>query len=218
MTRIWGAALVAIPWVSPPPCIDGKLDDSAWDRAPAISLRLMGSGEPPSRPTRARLAWRAQTLFVGFECRDDEPRSTLTMRDAPLWQEEVVELFLAPDAAAKLYLEIEVNPGGVLYDAWVDASSGRPALEGSTDFDLDGLQWAAARSESGWTAELAVPLDRLPHPRAPRMLLNLTRIERPDSARVEYQTWAPTRRWFHEPERWLPVELDPAPSQDHSGF
>ena len=208
--RIWGTALVSIPWIPDPPAIDGALDDAVWRAAPEIALRVMATGARPTRPTRARLAWSHAKLFVSFDCLDPRPFATLTERDAPLWREEVVELFLCPDSGSHRYLEIEISPTGVVYDAWVDATSGRPILEGSTDFDLEGLTASVARSEGGWRAEISVPLDELPDPIAHEMRLNLTRIERPADDAIEYQTWAPTQRWFHEPERWPTVELGPA--------
>ncbi len=208
---IWGTALVSIPWISAPPQIDGRLDDATWRGAPEISLRVMATGARPGRPTRARLAWNQAMLFVSFDCSDPDPRATLAERDAPLWREEVVELFLAPESGVHRYLEIEISPTGVLYDAWVDATSGRPVLEGSTDFDLERIETAVARSDTGWSAEISVPLDALPHPITSEMRLNLTRIERPSENEVEYQSWAPTQRWFHEPERWPTVELEAQP-------
>jgi hypothetical protein len=67
-----------------------------------------------------RLAAGAHALFVRFDCRDPQARATFTARDAPLWQEDAVEVFLAAGVAdPETYIELEVNPLGALFDARV---------------------------------------------------------------------------------------------------
>lgn len=77
-------------------------------------------------PTVVRLGWTPALLLVRFDCVDLEPWATLAGRDEPLWQEEVVELFLAAgEADPATYVELEVNPLGALFDGLI----ANPGLE-----------------------------------------------------------------------------------------
>ena len=110
---------------------------------------------------------------------DDDIRATHTRRDAPLWEEEVVELFLDPWGADAIYVEIEVSPANVVFDALIV----NRARDGELARDLDALRgWrchglrTAARVDGvlnggpvsrGWEVEIAIPMRQLaPQPPA----------------------------------------------------
>jgi len=187
--------------------VDGRMDEPAWARVEPVHLSLLGSSALPTRPTEVRVLPGPDRLWIGFLCTDPLPFSTFLERDDPLWQQEVVEVFLEPVRGSLRYLEIEVSPEGVLFDAWVDGSGGRPRLEGSTDFDHVGLKARAFVVPDSWSVEIEIPLEGLPDPVGDVVGLNLTRIERIDSNRIEYQSWADMDRWFHEPSRFRDLEL-----------
>ena len=91
--------------------IDGRPDEAAWERAPEIPLRFDGVGNPVS-PTRAsaRFLWDGKELFVAMTAQDRDVGSTLTGRDARLWEEDVLELFIKPLESSPLYYEFEFSP------------------------------------------------------------------------------------------------------------
>ena len=63
-----------------------------------------------------RLAWDERALHVRFDCADRDAWGTYRERDDPLYEEEVVEVFLAPgEADPRRYVELEVSPAGVLF-------------------------------------------------------------------------------------------------------
>mgnify|MGYP003412305285 FL=1 len=82
---------------------------------------IRADGRSPVRgQTRVELAGDEERFSVHFHCSDDDAWGTYTERDAPLWQQEVVELFLAAgEAVPARYFEFEVSPAGVLFDALV---------------------------------------------------------------------------------------------------
>lgn len=201
-------------------------------RSDSIDLVRAIDGDAPTWPTRVEVTWNTSGLGVRFECRDDLAWATFTERDAPLWQEEVVEVFLAPGLDDPLdYLEIEVNPLGALFDARVSNPDGyRGTMRVDETWNWPGIQWRAGRlgDRQDWWAELSLPwrgLGLRSMPRAWRV--NFLRVERPrgapgsgdgpaDGSEDEYSAWSPTRvvpADFHRPERFGLMVLDSAATE-----
>lgn len=194
--------------------LDTALAPRAWRSIPAAALVRAEDGGAPAQRTALRLGWTPDALFARFDCEDSRPWATLRRRDAPLWQEEVVELFLAAGANAPAeYVELEVNPLGALFDARiVNPRLDRTDLQADTTFDWPGIRWeaGAAADGTGWWAALALPWWGLPGaapPARPGTVLraNLYRIDRPADGPVEHTAWSPTFEIpadFHRPRRF----------------
>jgi hypothetical protein len=184
-----------------------------WQEIAALPelARSDGSG-PAEQATRVRLAWDDAALYVRFEAEDRDAWGTLAQRDAPLYQEEVVEVFLAAGAEPpRDYFELEVSPLGVLFDARVSNPTGRRAdLVADTSWDCPGLRWQAGRGgeRQDWWAALAIPWQAVATaggelPRVWRA--NFYRIERPRDGAAELSAWSPTfvsPADFHRPDRF----------------
>lgn len=184
--------------------------ERAWAAGRALApLRRAQDGAEPDQSTLVRVAHDGDVLFVRFDCEDREAWSTHLQRDAPLWEEEVVEVFLAPgeDDPAR-YVEIEVNPGGAIFDALVDnPDARRETLRVDSDWNAAGLAVRVSRPEARiWRAELALPWrDLSPGPPPPVWRANFFRIDRPRSAPPEFSCWSPTLTDppdFHKPARF----------------
>jgi len=170
------------------------------------------TGARPRRATRVELHDDGGHLVARFTAESPEPRATLTARDAPLWREEVVELFVAGGRATpQRYAEFEVNPLGALFDALVDSPHGdRTGMRVDPAWDCRGLTVAARidRDALCWHAELALPWREIPGfaPGLREYRLNCYRIDRPhDGAAAEYSAWSPTLAApadFHRPARF----------------
>jgi len=170
-------------------------------------------GGAPALATRVELLDDGENLDVRFDCDDPEPWSTLTARDAPLWQEEVVELFVAPGAETpRRYVELELNPAGALFDAVVDSPRGdRNGMHVDLDWSCAGLETKVlSRPDgSGWSARFVVPWRALAGhadlARATTWRANFFRIDRPRDAPAEFSAWSPTGvrpADFHRPARF----------------
>lgn len=202
--------------------VDGKLDEGVWEKAQAVTLSLRG-GEKPNQATTVRMLWDEHYLYFSWDCVDSHIWSTMTVRDMPLYNEEVVEVFIDADSDRFGYVELEVNPLGALWDGFIlnhGLVDGRVKLTGILAWNSNDIRWAAwprgtvndpSDSDNGWSAEMAVPLaDIYSAPNNPpldgdRWLINFYRIDLPDGAgqRGEAQTWSPVSgRTFHDPAQF----------------
>lgn len=196
-----------------PPRVDGRLNDPAWRRSVPLMLVDNQTGRPPAQKTDVRLVRAADTLYVAFSCADTDITATMTRRDDNLWREEVVEVFLDPTGEGREYLEIEVNPLGAVFDAWIRYDTAID-FESALMFDLKNLNVAVRMDgtlkdripDTGWTCEMAIPLRELPARPGRAARINLTRIDRIGGRHV-YDAWSPTRKWFHVPEKFGRMKL-----------
>jgi len=185
---------------------------SATDRLvalPALKLRDARTGGPPRFATAVRVGRRGEALCVRFDARDDEHAgivATHRERDAPLWEEDVCEIFLAPDGdSPRCYFELEINPLGTLFDARVESPElVRSSKRVDTSWDCPGLSSRVAVRPGLWSASLTIPLAPLCGGRIPSTWrANFFRIDR--GAEDEFTAWSPTFADppdFHVPERF----------------
>jgi hypothetical protein len=199
------------PRLAPPRLAEAPLSADAtsefWSGVAPAALRDVVTGAAPVQSTDVRVAATESALRVLFTATDHFPWATLTERDAPLYTEEVVEVFLDPVGDLGAYFEIEVNPLGTVLDLLIRRN--RRGLLKDFRWQCEGLKNAVGRTEAGWSAELAIPWKGLnveaPTPGA-KWRANFTRIDRPRGAPRELTAWAPTgRALFHVPEAfgWL---------------
>lgn len=198
-----------------------------WEEIPALSpLVLVDGSGAPEQATTVRLAWDEEALHVRFDCADRDAWGTHERRDDPLYEEEAVEVFLAPEApeapqapeaageeGPRVYFEFEVSPRGVLFDARVhNPRSRRSDMRTEVEWDCPGIRWQAGRhaEREDWWAVLAIPWAGIGG-RAGRWRANFYRIERPrDGAPPEFSAWSPTLTTpadFHKPARFGVLEL-----------
>ena len=184
-------------------------DAAAWRKLEAQPLRETMTGGMPSQATTVRVGWSAEELRVLFHCEDAHIFATRTQRDAPLWEEEVVEVFVDPIGDLAAYFEIEVNPLNAVLDLVLRRN--RSGFVSNVAWNCDGLRTAAQRTATAWTAELAIPFRSLvaepPH-LGSQWRANFLRIDRPPGVARELTAWSPTgRSHFHVPERFGVIEF-----------
>ena len=157
-------------FTSDPIEIDGRSDEVAWGQAPEIELRFDGLGNPVS-PTRAsaQFLWDGKNLYVAITAQDRDVSSTLSHRDARLWEEDVLELFIKPMESSSVYYEFQFSPTNQIFDAyWVKRGT---ALDEATPWNsrlrvavlVEGTLNQSEDDDQGWTVELALPLADLYH-------------------------------------------------------
>jgi len=165
-----------------------------WQQAVPISFCTdwQGLHEDPALLTQVRALWSTRTLFLRFDCRFRELHvfedAAPNGRRDRLWERDVVEAFLQPDAARERhYKEFEVSPNGM----WIDLDifpGGRSDLSSGMERSafVDETRWQ-------WAAELAIPLASLAASVSPGAIwrANFYRVEGRQEPR-QYLAWRPT--------------------------
>ena len=187
-----GEFAIEDPWLLPP------------DTSP-ISLVRSSDGSRLRLATSVALYYDATRLYVLFEGEDDHIVATNTENDAPLYEEDVVEVFIAPEKKER-YFELEVSPTGTVFDAVIDSPDGvRDTMKADVDWECRDLFVAVryervirqqSRENARFSTVLAVPFTSLatatPTPRD-SWAANFFRIDRHPRG-DEFAAWRPTGR------------------------
>ncbi len=198
-----------------PITLDGKLDEPAWRMARPTRPFVTPGGErlSPSALTQARLTWDDENLYVAFKTRDGDIWSDLKGRDATLWKQDVVEIYLDPGADGKDYLELQVSPTGEIFDALFTSRRKPDWPEAAKNLTLAGMRVAVdaqgsvnrrddGQRDQGWTVEVAIPFADIPGVGKPpadktAWAMNLYRIDVNKGRRGTMGAWAPAGGDFH---------------------
>lgn len=189
----------------------GDFEHAAWGAARPASVARYWSGEeaPVERRAEARLVWTDAALGVRFEYRQAEPfvlsaAPRLDRKTLGLWDRDVCEIFVAPDAnAPERYFEFEAAPTG----EWLDLAVHLTARGRETDWHFRSGMTAAARVEGERVLiAMRIPwkgLGRVPRA-GDRWRVNLFRCVGAGDTRG-YVAWQPTHTpepSFHVPEKF----------------
>ena len=210
------------PKAAAAPVIDGQLDDAAWEKAPVAQLKGSYDGRPTQLRTLARVTWDDQFVYLAFDCEDPDAWGTLTKRDDPIYNEEVVEAFFDANGDGRTYNELQVSPNNVQFDAaFVAYRSDLEAAKAwqssfTTAVKVTGTVNDPSDQDERWTAEMRIPISELmevpsvpPRP-GDRWRFNLYRLEHLGRRQVEGQAFSPLFKGdFHHLPRFGWLEFAP---------
>lgn len=199
---------IASKVVGAEPVVDGR-DDPAWAAAKPVQFASNWRGETTGVGTTARFLWSAKGLYARFDLSQaglhTDTARPITEERAKLYEEDCVELFLAPNAAKKTaYAELEIGPYGHFLDLWVDREAKKSDVAWSADAQIattrDPLKHLAIVEVLVAAREIRAAL--VPGAHLP---MNLFRMEgvKGDSGGRKYLAWSPTNTKtpnFHVPE------------------
>ena len=203
---IWKVVAEPLAWMA----LDADaLMDVDWAPVEPLPPFVCSDGTGPAeQQTTLRIVASTTRLCARFDCEDHDIWATMVRRDDPIYDEEVVEVFLAPGTEDPVdYYEFEVSPDGVLFDATIfNPDSDRFTMKGDPSWNCAGISWSARRwdAENRWHVVLTVPWSGLGCGTAPprNWRANFFRIERPRDAEPEFSCWRPTNvspADFHKP-------------------
>jgi hypothetical protein len=177
------------PWTTPSLCSPVRLRRATDAAAPRLSTSVA--------------AWFDEDyLSLLFSATDDFVLATHLEHDAPLYDEDVVEAFIAPDDL-KRYFEIEVSPRGTVFDARIESPHGeRRTMHVDRAWTCEGLFTAVRRvtessGESSVDTLVRIPffaLERVVPGDGETWRANFFRVDRHPSFGDEFSAWQPTLR------------------------
>jgi Domain of unknown function (DUF5916) len=147
------------------PTVDGRLHDAAWTGATQITAFTQAEpqeGILPSEPTTGLLLYDADFLYIGLRAFDAEPNRIVAktrQRDSSLDGDDFFAVTLDTFLDRRHGYYFQINPLGTQRDGLIapDTNTEEDALPYQADWD--GIWYAAAViDETGWTAELAIPV------------------------------------------------------------
>lgn len=196
---------------------NGELDEPVWQTTKPVWLEYTteDSSARPELATAVRALWSSEYLYLAYEA----PFTKLTVFDPPptegerfnmsekgvsLWDRDVVEVFIASDAAnLRRYTEFQVAPTNEKLDLRLDL----PARDFAWS---SGFQSAVKvdKQAKRWICELRIPLKSLAATQpqtGTQWRLNFFRCDRANDA---FLAWNPTLTGsFHVPEKFGVLEF-----------
>jgi hypothetical protein len=148
--------------INEPIRVDGVLDEAVWGRAAVLSDFVQFEperGAPSTVRTAVRILYDGAAVYFGFENTDPEMgkiAARISKRDSDLTEDDAVAVCLDTYGDRRACYFFVTNLLGTQYD-------GRFTDNGlTTDSTWDGVWKSVARkTETGWTAEIAIELSSL---------------------------------------------------------
>lgn len=152
---------------APAPAIDGRLDDAAWQHAPAYErfAQFLPADKQAARwRTTVQVLVTADALVFGIRAWDPEPgriRAPLARRDQVKADQDYVSIFIDPVGHRRTAQYVRVSAAGGIEDGLFAAEE--DSEDAAPDFDIEA---AATRLPDGYSIELRWPLAALRFPHA----------------------------------------------------
>ena len=187
--------------------VNGDLSKKEWVNAEKVSFVDVVTGGKPQRETTAMLLWDENYIYVAFDCIDDYIKASMMDYNQPLYNEDVVEIFIDDDSDRRTYIEIEVNPNNAVlhYEIHNNGSN-------KTSFArIEQKIISAVKKEKGRTTyEIAIPTSEFLNPikSCVKWNFNLYRIDRGNDGFDEYTAFSPPGEVnYHKPECFVTIEF-----------
>jgi hypothetical protein len=144
------------------PVIDGVLDEAVWVNAPSAGDFIQfvpNNGQPASMKTIVRVLYDDQFIYFGFLAYDPAPQ----MIQLGTGKRDGLASSTGTDSVTVMLDTFDDNQTGYFFRTNIDGvqHDGRITDNGrADDIRWDGIwQSAGSRSEEGWSAEIAIPLE-----------------------------------------------------------
>lgn len=153
--------------------IDGLATDAAWQRAPwtedFVDIESGASRGNNHKRTRCKMVWDSTFLYVLAELQEEDVWANINAQDAPVFQNNALEIFINPDGSTFNYFEFQINAIGAVWDLYMPRPY-RSGGRGLSSWDIKGLKKAVhiagtlnqpGDKDTSWTVELAIPFSSL---------------------------------------------------------
>ena len=181
--------------------IDGVLQEPDWEKAVSTTGFICDrTGDFATNQTFVKILYDNEFLYIGLVAMEPSPgklSARQTMRDAAVWQDDDMEIFIDPAGTGENYYHFVVNPKAVIYDARCVPDSFDPG------FNAD-CQVAGRILDDRWVLEMKIKAASLDAKiaRGGIWKMNVGRCRRPGGG--EISSWADDGA-FHQPAGFRPV-------------
>ena len=149
--------------------IDGKMDESVWEKAQWTNYFVDIEGDLRPKPyykTRAKMLWDDQYFYIAAKLEEEHIWAKLRQRDTVIFYDNDFEVFIDPDGDTHKYYEFEMNAFNTQWDLVLTKpyrDDNNVALNG---WDIKGLKTAVdirgtinnpEDKDEYWTLEIAFP-------------------------------------------------------------
>jgi hypothetical protein len=182
--------------------------------AEMVSFADTVSGEAPSQKTGAALIYDSNSLYALYVCEETLPLAVYRKHDEPLYEENVVELFIDTLGTGKVYYELEVNPLNARFDAIIINDFGTNGarrgkrFQGFTDWNPSSFESRSFVEDKKWRVILKIDFADLfianpaPPSKGDKWRGNMLRIDY-DGKTQQFHAWSPNYvSDFHCSERF----------------
>ncbi|MES2892198.1 MAG: carbohydrate-binding family 9-like protein [Bacteroidota bacterium] len=152
--------------------IDGKPQEASWNKVDWSEYFIDIEGANKTAPrykTRFKLLWDTSTLYVLVDLEEPNLWASIHKRDAIIYQDNDIEIFIDPDGDTHEYYEVEINAHNTVFDLFMprpyrnggrarigwDAAGFRSAVQ------LKGTLNKPGDKDDSWQVEMAIPFRAL---------------------------------------------------------
>ena len=207
--------------------VDGKATEQSWKAAKRVGRFVTWDGKQHPDITDCKIVWDEKGLYILFVCRDADIQASLRRHDDPLWEEDVVEVFIDADGDEKTYIELVVNPLNTTFDNYLlrnPRENKRAAIHCwtcpglTTSVTVEGSvrkpqDTGRIDGDKQWIVEMRIPFSSFvltagPSGKPPQdgdvWRMALTRYDRPEAKTLLHLAWSPpyARGWPHVTQRF----------------
>ena len=185
---------------SPEPLtIDGKLSPLEWETAKWTDYFVDIEGDLKEKPrfkTQVKMLWDSTYFYIAAEMEEPHVWAKLTERDAVIFYDNDIEVFIDPDGDTHEYYELELNAFNTVWDLFL-VKPYRDGAPVTNNWDINGLLTAVDVNgtlnnpediDKSWSVEIAIPwmvLSECAHTTSPP---NDGDVWRVNFSRVQWQT------------------------------
>ncbi|MEO6844120.1 MAG: carbohydrate-binding family 9-like protein, partial [Ginsengibacter sp.] len=148
--------------------IDGKDDEKDWGKAPwtQVFTDIETGGQINSEhEAKCKMLWDDSSLYLFVKFKERDLWASIRNHDAPVFQDNAFEMFIAPGGETYNYFEFQINAYRTVWDLFMPKPYRNGGI-GLTSWDIKGLQKAVhldgtlnnpTDTDRSWSIELAVP-------------------------------------------------------------
>lgn len=170
------------------------IQEFPWLAMDGIELVETVTSAPTKEATKVKACWNEKWIAIHFQCNDSYYRSDYKNHDDPLYNQDVIEIFIDEHASGHRYIELEISPNNVVFDAIIENDGSGKIMSTNLEWNADGLISKVVKSENMIDYYVAIPVHNFETEmfHGKQLKVNFYRIDEDEDGKREYQAWRPT--------------------------